>query len=410
WTYLARSSYCDVSTGYPAAPSTLSDSRLLRRPVFCLKIRFFTQLREKTQNVLPVVDPQGSGFVDVVGRGIQHARARKTHEMAGAVIDKVVSIDQVLLAAEDKVHRRQERQVLHQPFVLCGKGGGVLHGRRGDHKLIVLMQGFDHGNSVIVRRKVGEKTGIIRISANPRQMFRWDTLIDLGTGEISFGELLVEFLVVPLNVAGQCVDDGFVHVDSDTFTHSCSCKMRPAQRAGGNDGSLKVGVHQWAGFCVVVHAVHTETEQLEELLVVAFKVGQLEQVLFGDLRPDFLNTALYFRVQLQLIYPQATGFIQARRTTVQTFREQALNLLNTAFVGATFFHNFEQDGQVQRHDRNGRAGLSDNCLEDGNPCAAVQVGELAIQCPGSAVQIFFRFADSRTTIDRPGELVAEIGV
>src|SRR5690606_515814 len=119
----------------------------------------------------------------------------------------------------------------------------------------------------------------------------------------------------------------------------------------------EVVADQRRGLRIVVDAVHTETEQLEEVAVVAFEVGQLEQVFFRHLRPDRLYLCLGLGPQLLIVHAEASCFIQPYFFAVETLGEQALQLLDAAFVGALLLHHLDENGQVQRHHRNRRTGL-----------------------------------------------------
>ncbi|MNZ50983.1 hypothetical protein D3C78_687840 [compost metagenome] len=75
------------------------------------------------------------------------------------------------------------------------------------------------------------------------------------------------------------------------------------------------------------------------------------------------------------------------------------------FVNTLFLHDLEDHRQVQRHDRNGRAGLGDHRLEHGYVGATA---DFFAQALGGLVQILLGLAKGAVPVDRPGDLGADV--
>src|SRR3546814_3012307 len=77
------------------------------------------------------------------------------------------------------------------------------------------------------------------------------------------------------------------------------------------------------------------------LLLVARVVGELEQILGGDLRPQHLAPHLHIVTQFPVVESQTVVIIGLRRTAIgaiQLGAEQAVELRDGAFVKALFPH------------------------------------------------------------------------
>ena len=72
-----------------------------------------------------------------------------------------------------------------------------------------------------------------------------------------------------------------------------------------NDIELDIG----GDIGIVVDVVTGEAEQLQEFLLVAGVVGDVEQVVAGDLRPQFLTGLLDVVLQLPVVETQTTGLV-----------------------------------------------------------------------------------------------------
>ena len=108
----------------------------------------------------------------------------------------------------------------------------------------------------------------------------------------------------------------------------------------------------------------------------------------------------------------ATGFVKRRGgVVVEARREEALHLLDAAFVKVFRLHDFVDDRNVERHDRDGGAGLRDEGFVDGNDGASVAMRlERGVEFLGGAVEVVFRHADGAVFVDGPGDFGADVGV
>ena len=81
--------------------------------------------------------------------------------------------------------------------------------------------------------------------------------------------------------------------------------------------------------------------------------------------PDLFDGVLDVGTHFEVVHAEASGGIRRGRGAISAVKlvgEEAVDLLDAAFVHAFFRHDFEEDGEVERHDGNGRTGLGDDCL------------------------------------------------
>ena len=78
-------------------------------------------------------------------------------------------------------------------------------------------------------------------------------------------------------------------------------------------------------------------------------------------------------------------------------------------MGALLFHHLEQQRQVQRHDRDRRAGLGDHGLEHRHAGVALERSEVFAQGQNFLVQVFLGFANGAVPIDVLGQLLTQVG-
>ena len=160
---------------------------------------------------------------------------------------------------------------------------------------------------------------------------------------------------------------------------------------------------------VVVHVLALEAEQLQEVALVAGVVGDLEQVLGGDLRPQVAAGLLHVVAQLAVVQAQAVGLVGRRRVVaVQVLAEGALQLLDRALVQALVLHDPVDDGDVQRHHRDRGAGLGDHRLEHGHVGRTARRLQPGVDGVGGAVQVLLGLAQGAMPVDRPGDLGADV--
>ncbi len=88
---------------------------------------------------------------------------------------------------------------------------------------------------------------------------------------------------------------------------------------------------------------------------------------------------------------------------------QHVQLLDAAFVGALFLHHLEQQRQVERHGRNGRAGLGDHGLQHRHARVAADFRQLFAQAQHLGVQVLLGRTDRAVPVDCLGDLFAHVG-
>ncbi|QNM59015.1 hypothetical protein XHV734_0152 [Xanthomonas hortorum pv. vitians] len=146
-------------------------------------------------------------------------------------------------------------------------------------------------------------------------------------------------------------------------------------------------------------------------MLVAGVIGEGEQVLGGDLWPQRLAGVLHVVAQFPVVQAQAIFVVHLGRLAVfavQALAEQAVQLVDGAFVQALFLHDLVDHGDVQRHHRNRRAGLGDHRLEHRHVGSAAVLAQARIQALRGVVQIHLGLAQCAVPVDRPGDLGADI--
>jgi hypothetical protein len=171
--------------------------------------------QEHLSYVLPVVYLLVAGLLDVVGRGEEDALAAEAREVAGVVVYEVIGRDDALVAAEDFVARRHEREVLLQPPELGGEGGRVLHCGRRHEDLVALRQVGDHLLATLDDPQVAEEAVLRKESLQLGPMFLDDQLAQLLAAQVVGRQALAELGVVEGEMLGQKVRDHLVHVYGD---------------------------------------------------------------------------------------------------------------------------------------------------------------------------------------------------
>ncbi len=114
-------------------------------------------------------------------------------------------------------------------------------------------------------------------------------------------------------------------------------------------------------------------------------------------------------MQFLVVGAQAAVGVQVRFGAVEALAEQAVDLFDAAFVGALFLHHLEQQRQVQRHHRDGRAGLGDYGLQHGDAGVATGGGEFLADAEDLLVQVLLGGADGAVPVQVVGDLFAQVG-
>src|SRR5690606_16106447 len=99
----------------------------------------------------------------------------------------------------------------------------------------------------------------------------------------------------------------------------------------------------WIDIGAIVDTVEAESEQAQKFLLVALEVGERIHVLGGYGLPQILYLGLNFIPQLLAIHAQAAFVVQLPGVAVELAREQPLDLLYAALVGALLFHDLVED-------------------------------------------------------------------
>ena len=96
----------------------------------------------------------------IMRRGEQQRLSLEAGEVPRPIVDQIVRIDDSLVAAEDDVRGRNEREVAAQPAVLCVEGTGNVHRGRRDEHFVMLGQFPHHILAIRHRRQVFEEGSI----------------------------------------------------------------------------------------------------------------------------------------------------------------------------------------------------------------------------------------------------------
>ena len=102
----------------------------------------------------------------------------------------------------------------------------------------------------------------------------------------------------------------------------------------------------------VVDAVDAESEQAKELALVFCEVGQFAERFGGKQRPASAHFRLNFGRELPVVDPDALRLVKFD-TRAEARPEQAIDLLDAAFVEPELLHDLEQHRAIERHHRNG---------------------------------------------------------
>src|SRR5581483_8367904 len=140
-------------------------------------------------------------------------------------------------------------------------------------------------------------------------------------------------------------------------------------------------------------------------------VRQGAEIFGHDLRPDLSNLRLNFRLHLQVIDPDASGLVELQAApAVELGGKEPVHLFDAALMRAARLHDFVEHRNIERHHRNGGAGLGDQRLVDGDEGAAAVELEQSVDAPGGALQVVFGHANRAVFIDRPGDVRADVTV
>ena len=94
----------------------------------------------------------------------------------------------------------------------------------------------------------------------------------------------------------------------------------------------------------------------------------------------------------------------------EAFGEEAVDLLDAAFVEALCLHHFVEQRNVERHDGDRAAGLRDERLVHAHPCVALVLCELRADAIRSLFEVLLRAADRAIAINRPREVRPDVAV
>ena len=146
-------------------------------------------------------------------------------------------------------------------------------------------------------------------------------------------------------------------------------------------------------------------------MLVVRVVGQLEQVLAGHLRPQRLGLCLHLGLQLPIVQAQAVLVVGRGRGAVgavHAVAEQAVQLLDGAFMQAQFLHHLEHDADVQRHHRDGRTGLRHHRFQHRHIRGAAGLPQARVQALRGLVQVHLGAPQCAVPVDRPGDVGADV--
>src|SRR6266702_2660259 len=169
--------------------------------------------------------------------------------------------------------------------------------------------------------------------------------------------------------------------------------------------NLNVGIH----VSLIVHARDLESEEPQEIGLVAAEVREFVDIVARHLAPQRLNTRLHVGIELLVIRTQTTLFIEVRRITVHAVLVKTVDLLDAAFVRAFLLHHLEEQRQIQRHHRNRGTGLRDDRLEHRDARVAALGRQFFTDAEHLLVEVFLGRADRTVPVDVVRDLFAEVG-
>ncbi len=163
---------------------------------------------------------------------------------------------------------------------------------------------------------------------------------------------------------------------------------------------------------VVVDTGDAEAEEFQEFGAVTGDVGEGGEVFRGDLRPEGGDVGLDVGLHLPVVDADAAGFVEGEATaTIHLRAEEAVDLLDAAFVVTLGFHDLVEDRDVEGDDGDRGARLGDEGFVDGDEGASVAVdAEGGVDGFGGAFEVVFGEADGAVFVDGPGDGRSDVAV
>ena len=137
-----------------------------------------------------------------------------------------------------------------------------------------------------------------------------------------------------------------------------------------------------------------------------------DEILGVDGLPDLGHGGLDLGAHLAVVDADAAvGVDLGGLAGGEVIGEQAHDLLDGALMGAVGLHDLVEDRGVERHHRNGGAGLGDQGLVDADPGATADAGgEFGVELQRRCFEVVLGGADGALAVDGVGDLGADVAV
>ncbi len=147
-------------------------------------------------------------------------------------------------------------------------------------------------------------------------------------------------------------------------------------------------------------------------MTVAFDVAEGRDVLLVYNRHELCHFVLDLRVKFQFVDADAVFRVGGNRATrVEALRKKAFHLFDAALVRAVALHNFKEDGNVKRDQRNHGGGTRHKSLVHGDVGLAVKrFLELFVEFESGALDVLLGGADGAVAINGMRIGRADVGV
>ena len=159
----------------------------------------------------------------------------------------------------------------------------------------------------------------------------------------------------------------------------------------------------------VVDARKAKAEKPQKFRAIALDIRQGFEVVGVDLLPQRSDFPLYVFAHFAVVDANAPLGVGGG-ICIETAGEEAVHLLDAAFVAALFLHHLVEQRDVERHDGDGGTRLGHHGLVDGDVGTAASGLQKFVERLGRLFQMILGLADGPVAIDRVGNFRADVGI
>ena len=147
-------------------------------------------------------------------------------------------------------------------------------------------------------------------------------------------------------------------------------------------------------------------------MAVAFQIAQLGDVVFVYNGHVLRHFVLHFRVEFQFVNANPVFVVGRHRLAhIKAFGKKAFHLFDAALVRSVSFHDFEENGDIQRNQRNDCGRTGHEAFIYGNVgFAGERLLQLFVDFAGSAFNILFGGTDGTVAVDGVSVSRADVGI